>query len=134
MLSVVSLFSVIFLNFLPKFCPNSSRILPNFFPHFARIFGFHFGGGGGSVPPAPPPPPGHRPTPMSRGGFSLGSSQSTETIVTHGRCHRTWLYISVCKGGGTYFHLGGGGAKTKKGTIMSKRALTVHMQIISLMC
>ena len=29
--------------------------------------------------------------------------------------------------------MGGGGAKTKKGTIMSKRALTVHMQIISLM-
>ena len=35
------------------------------------------------------------------------------------------------KGGGTYFNLGGG-AKIKKGTIMSKRALTVHiiMQII----
>ena len=29
----------------------------------------------------------------------------------------------------------GGGAKTKRGTIVSKRALTVHMQImISLMC
>ena len=29
---------------------------------------------------------------------------------------------------------GGGGAKTKIGTIMSKRALTMHMHIISLMC
>ena len=27
-----------------------------------------------------------------------------------------------------------GGQRQKKGTIMSKRALTVHMQIISLMC
>ena len=35
------------------------------------------------------------------------------------------------KGGGTY-SLGWGG-KDKKGTIMSKRAVTVHMQIISLM-
>ena len=35
----------------------------------------------------------------------------------------------VDKGGGTYFHWGGG-AKTKKGTVMSKRALTVYMRTI----
>ena len=32
------------------------------------------------------------------------------------------------KGGGTYFHLGGG--ETKKGTVMSKRALNMYMRII----
>ena len=39
--------------------------------------------------------------------------------------------VHTFKGGGTYFHLGGGGgAKTKRGTVMSKRALTVYMRIL----
>ena len=46
----VNLPEFFFLSFLPEF---SARILPEFFPHFARISGFQFFGGHSAPPPRP---------------------------------------------------------------------------------
>ena len=59
----------------------------------------------------------------------IGVIKPSIVLCTHLQTHCD-THIRTRKGGGTYFHLGGGGAKTKKGTVMSKRALTVYMRII----
>ena len=50
--SFLYFFPPLFARISPEFCPNSSLILPEFFPHFARSFGFqNLGRGGGHSAP-----------------------------------------------------------------------------------
>ena len=87
------------------------------------MIGKIIGGGGGKTICLPPPPPN-----IFIGG---GGRLPPGSTPLPGGGGRVWEgCVPLPRGGGTYFHLGGGGAKTKKGTIMFKRALTVYMRII----